>query len=127
MSTRPRFTCQCCGYSEPYNLWVWNRAGTENTMHRCTRCGVPHSCRQGREAEAISPPLAPWRCGKRVSPWFSIDYKPHVIGVFEVATREGLTVRLWWNGHYWHWCGLRVDISAALKWRGVWLTDQECS
>lgn len=116
------FVCERCGHQQAYCTWVTNRWRDENCMQRCERCGVPHSCAYGREASAISPPLAGIATpgGKR-SPWFDARYRPYVTGVFECEWPDGLRLRLMWDGRAWTWTGLVVDTTRMLKWRGTWV------
>lgn len=114
------FQCQRCFKPGTYPAWVTARYH-ENTVHRCDRCGTAHSCRYGRPAEAIPPRLLPIDADtQRLSPWIDGRYRPYLRGVFECEFRDGTTLRLIWNGRFWQWCGLRVDIMNLVKWRGRW-------
>lgn len=112
--------CERCRYEQPFRFM---RTSTGNWMQRCERCGTPHTCAKGRPAEAISPPLVGIADPRttRVSPWFDSRHRPYLTGVFECEFRDGLTLRLAWDGSAWTWTGLVVDTTDLVKWRGKWL------
>lgn len=112
--------CERCHYEQPFRFM---RTSTGNWMQRCERCGTPHTCAKGRPAEAISPPLVGIADPRttRVSPWFDSRHLPYLTGVFECEFRDGLTLRLVWDGSAWTWTGLVVDTTDLVKWRGKWL------
>lgn len=112
--------CGRCQHEQPDRFF---RTTNGNWMQRCERCGTPHTCAKGRAAEVISPPLAGIADTRtnRLSPWFDARYRPYVPEVFECEFRNGVTLRLLWDGTAWTWTGLVVDVSEMLKWRGKWL------
>lgn len=112
--------CERCQHEQPFRFM---RTPTGNWMQRCERCGTPHTCAKGRPAEAISPPLVGIADPRttRVSPWFDSRHRPYLTGVFECEFRDGLTLRLAWDGSAWTWTGLVVDTTDLVKWRGNWM------
>lgn len=104
--------CQRCGHSTP----ITNGVG--NTMHRCSRCGTPHSCPAG---VALGPLVLPITAAtSRVGIWLPACYEPLVDGVYECSFTTGEHLRLRWHAGAWTWCAKLVDVSALLKWRGRW-------
>ena len=112
--------CERCGHRSQLR-YVLTLNG--NWMQRCERCGTSHSCAKGREAEAITPPLAGIADPRtsRVSPWMDARYRPYAPGVYECEFRDGLRLRLVHDGRAWTWTGLVVDTADLVKWRGKWL------
>lgn len=115
------FQCERCGLTARYSSWVTGRWRNENAVQRCDYCGTSHSCAYGRAASAITPELV--GIAERVpivSPWHDRRYRPYRAAVYECEFRDGLRLRLKWDGAAWTWCGLTVDVSELLKWRGRW-------
>lgn len=112
--------CERCHHEQPFRFFATSNG---NWVQRCERCGTPHSCAKGRAAEVISPPLAGIADPRtmRLSPWMDGRYGPYVPGVYECEFRDGLRLRLAWDGSAWTWTGLVVDTTDLVKWRGKWL------
>lgn len=119
------FRCKRCDHAGRYSDWVTARWHSAPTVQRCERCGTPHACERGDAPVVIGPALCGIeRTGLRLSPWVDARYVPYIVGAFECEWRDGATLRLWWDGRAWTWCGKRVDTSTMMKWRGRWAESQ---
>mgnify|MGYP000906036567 CR=1 FL=1 len=117
------FKCERCHRTGRYSSWVTSRWHSENMMHRCDYCGTPHTVAAGRPPEALGLQLvgiADHRAQK-YSPWYDHKYRPYATGVFECEFRDGMRLRLMWNGWAWTWTGRRVTDNEMVKWRGCYL------
>lgn len=112
--------CQRCNHAGRYSTWVTSRWHLEPRIQRCERCGSAHACERGATPSPIGPALQSIAAGGRLSPWIDARYRPYVVGAFECEWRDGLRVRLWWNGSAWTWTGQRVAVGDMMKWRGTW-------
>lgn len=115
------FRCERCHYAGRYSTWVTARWRDGNQMQRCERCGSPHSCRYGREASAVNPPLGDIHGPGVLSPWVSSQYRPYRAGTYECEFTTGLQLILVWNGTAWTYNNLVVDMATHRKWRGRWI------
>lgn len=103
------FVCTRCNHTGRYSA--------RYSVHRCGYCGTAHHVPTGG---AIPPELLPICEPGRVSPWHDARYRPYREGVFECEFRDGVRLRLRWNGRAWTWCALVVDTVSMVKWRGTW-------
>lgn len=113
------FHCERCYRTGRYPSWVTAR-WLSNTVHRCEHCGTAYCVRHGTSPTVIHPELLGIHEHGKLSPWFDPRHRPYRKNVYECEFRDGLRLRLTWNGRAWTWCGLIVDMQDQLKWRGVW-------
>ena len=115
-----QFQCCRCSHAGRYSTWVLARWLSENTVHRCERCGTPHTVRSDRAPEALGPVLLPFGKGAKYSPWYDKRHRPWQPGMYQCEFTGGIRLLLRWNGAAWTWCSKPVDMRSHIKWRGDW-------